>query len=847
MNSWWRRRKSEGGPESAEQAIRNKYACFRELLSYNNECLELLASIQEDLQYVSPSREVLGDRAATVFDRTERVVQHLEQLSGKKYSALTQALRQQRQQIERHIAAAEEIASPRLSAWLSEVGLRHALEVGGKAAALAEIKNKLGLPVPEGYVLTAQAYRQFCEIPLWTEIRDATRNVDLNDLEALQAVSTKLIHQVLARELPRAVEVALADRAAGLVKNGLGLAVRSSAVGEGGEWSFAGQFVSLINVPPDGLLAAYKQVIAARFSARALFYRLSAGLTEVDTPLAVLCLQVVPAKASGIMYTRNPNDSSSETLWVTATHGLGIDIASGAAPSDLFVLARARPHRLLDQRIPAKPEKVVPGEHGGLLRQPLSREEAEAPSMSEKELARLADWGIEVEKHFGAAQDIEWALGEDGQLWILQARPLSLAGSTRVRAKSRVKQTPLLEGGYTVFPGRVSGTAYLAPDRAALQRTPQGAIVFLRKASPEMVEVFPRITGLVAEWGNLAGHGAALLREFRIPSVFQLSGAFEQLHDGDPISLDAIQPRIYAGALWPSAGPISPERLRVLPNDPIRQYLLELNLHDPSSFGFRPSGCKSAHDVLRFCHEKAIAAMFELDDAESARQAHCAKRLMASVPINLCVLDLGGGLAPSAASSNEVRPEEIVSRPFQALWQGVSHPGVAWTRAMPASISDLASVMATGLSTQTGASRALGEKSYLLVADEYMNLNSRLAYHFTLVDACLSDVPGNNYISFRFAGGGATRQRRNLRACFIEACLAHYGFVVDRREELVDAWYKKAPAHETGAHLDILGRLMACTSQLDMYMTNEAVMKWYVQQFLQGNYSFTSEEQSRQA
>ena len=78
---------------------------------------------------------------------------------------------------------------------------------------------------------------------------------------------------------------------------------------------------------------------------------------------------------------------------------------------------------------------------------------------------------------------------------------------------------------------------------------------------------------------------------------------------------------------------------------------------------------------------------------------------------------------------------------------------------MPASLSDLASVMATSLTAHSGAMRALGEQSYLLVADEYMNLNSRLAYHFTLVDACVSAVPGNNDIAFRFAGGGAARDR----------------------------------------------------------------------------------------
>ncbi len=124
-----------------------------------------------------------------------------------------------------------------------------------------------------------------------------------------------------------------------------------------------------------------------------------------------------------------------------------------------------------------------------------------------------------------------------------------------------------------------------------------------------------------------------------------------------------------------------------------------------------------------------------------------------------------------------------------------------------------------------------------------MNLNSRLAYHFSLIDACLSDLPSNNYIAFRFEGGGATRWRRDLRACFIEACLSHYSFRVDRRGDLVNAWLKKASAQETEAKLDILGRLMACSSQLDMYMTSPDVMKWYVRQFLQGNYSFAMIEE----
>ena len=162
---------------------------------------------------------------------------------------------------------------------------------------------------------------------------------------------------------------------------------------------------------------------------------------------------------------------------------------------------------------------------------------------------------------------------------------------------------------------------------------------------------------------------------------------------------------------------------------------------------------------------------------------------------------------------------------------------------MPAGIGDLAAVMAGSFTSHGNSVRPLGEKSYLLVAEEYMNLNTRLAYHFSLVDACLSETSNNNYISFRFAGGGATRPRRGLRACLIENVLKHYGFQVDRRGDLVNAWFKRAPARQTGERLDILGRLMATTSQLDMYMTSHEAMTWYTAQFLEGNYTFQLEKE----
>jgi pyruvate,water dikinase len=241
---WWRQKKDRNASDvSAEARLQQKYSTFRKLLSLNNECLELMAGLQEDLQFIPPLRDMVGGRASSIFQKAEGVVAELERLTTTSQPALLRVLQEKRQEVESFVAAQQELASPRLSAWLSEIDATAAVEAGGKAAALGELKNKLGLPVPNGFVLTTEAYRQFCGIPLWTSIRDALRKADLADLEDLHAISTKLTEMVMGSPVPRAVEVAITERARILGTGVSGLAVRSSAVGEGGARSFAGQFL----------------------------------------------------------------------------------------------------------------------------------------------------------------------------------------------------------------------------------------------------------------------------------------------------------------------------------------------------------------------------------------------------------------------------------------------------------------------------------------------------------------------------------------------------------------------------------------------------------------------------
>jgi len=837
IGSWFRHNKvlNHG---SAEERLRRKYDCFRRLLSLNNDCLDLMATLQEDLQYVLPRAQIVAPRIATFFEKSKRIAVELEQLTGREQPALLRALASQREEVERYVARSG-VTDPRLAARLDELDAGCAAEAGGKAAVLGEIKNRLRLPVPDGFVITTEAYRRFCESAIWRKMRGLTRDLDPGNAQAMAVSARQLEDLVLALELPRAVEVAIAGRAALACGGSSGLAIRSSAVGEGGVHTFAGQFLTMLNVPPAEAPAAYRQVVAARYSERALSYRLALGIAEAESPLAVLFMPMVPAKAAGILYTGNPTNRRAPEIWITATRGLGLDIASGGTPADLFVVSRKFPHRLLESRLSEKREQSFARAGGGLERLPLSGAEALGPSLRPEELRILAAWAVKIEDHLGAPQDIEWALDEEDQLWILQSRALAIAQSGWRKGGARPKGEAILSGGQTVYPGRVSGRVCLARDACALSQVPLHSIVFLERASPEIARILSRAEGVVAEWGNVAGHAATLLRESRVPAVFLMRGAFERLKDGDEVSLDASQAKVFAGTFWLPRERAAPEdRLEAgMRSDPISRRILALNLVDPSRAGFRARACKSAHDVLRYCHEKGVEAMFACDDAEVRLGSGLCKKLVTSLPLNILALDLGGGLSETAVAPS-IQPEQVVSRPFRALWNGFVHPDVKWTREMPVSFGDLASVFASSFSTSSYTTRALGERSFLLVARDYLNLNARLAYHFTLIDACLSDVPQNNYVSFRFAGGGSTRSRRSLRACFIDACLSRYGFQVNRRNDLVNAWLKGLPAETMAGKLDILGRLTACACQLDMYLASHEIMQWYVEQFLAGNYGF---------
>jgi pyruvate,water dikinase len=330
-----------------------------------------------------------------------------------------------------------------------------------------------------------------------------------------------------------------------------------------------------------------------------------------------------------------------------------------------------------------------------------------------------------------------------------------------------------------------------------------------------------------------------LSRGFKVPSILDTRVATEKIHTGIEVTEDAYSGTIYKG-LVEAKNKDEEAYIKDTPIyktlDKIASLTVPLHLTDHMDKSFIPNSCRSLHDITRYVYEMSFAEMFKICNV-LGRQEGAAVKLDAPLPIDLYIIDLGGGLN-SGAEAAKVKPDVITSAPFKVFLKGMMHPDIRWHEPRIISFRGLLSTVANTTIRQPHPERDLGDKSYAIISDKYLNFNSRVGYHFSTIDTYCGNSINKNYINFSFKGGAADDTRRIRRVRFIAAVLEKLNFTVQTKDDLVYARIQKYDHAITEERLDMLGRLTLCTRQLDMLMDTESRITWFVNAFMEGNFNF---------
>ncbi len=411
-----------------------------------------------------------------------------------------------------------------------------------------------------------------------------------------------------------------------------------------------------------------------------------------------------------------------------------------------------------------------------------------------------------------------------------------LDGSTGIvsdHADSSECADVLLTGGETAQMGVAAGpVVHVSEDD--LDRFPHGAVAVARQASPKLSAILRRASAIVTEVGASIGHLATIARELRIPAVFGASGAMERLPEGIEVTVDAGEKTVYRGiaehllasrALGTELYPTDPEYVTLRR---LLRWIMPLDLIDPDSSGFSIDNCRTYHEIIHFAHERSVEELLKIQDHGAGLKSQYVRKLEIDTPIDLFVLDIGGGVSPGAGAS--VRIDDVISKPFLAFLRGLTLKEV-WNRdpgslGLREIISGLDRTFAAIMEPPEYAGR-----NHAILAENYMNVGLRLGYHYSVIDCYLSGNVNQNYVYFRFAGGFADENHRRRRAELIRTILDQLSFKVTIKGDLVLGKLKLAGNQEVVSALRVLGELTGFTRQIDLSMDSEDKVEVFTRLF----------------
>ena len=459
---------------------------------------------------------------------------------------------------------------------------------GGKGANLGEL-TAAGLPVPGGFVVGAPTYAAFLDR---TGLREALaqrlQDLDVDDTAALERVAADVRALIETQAVPEDIRAAITSAYAALAPEGdqPPVAVRSSATAEDtASASFAGMNETFLNVRGESAVVdAVRRCWASLFGARTIFYRAKRGLDQAGMDIAVVVQRQLASTRAGVMFTIDPSSNREDRLVIEGSFGLGEAVVSGSVSPDRYVVDK-QSLRILTREVRHK-ELVVEGapDAGGTIVRPATEGEAGAPTLSDGEVHQLAELGMSIEAHYGSPQDTEWAYDPDGNVWMLQSRPVTTMGGALEPEPSKPDHDGrVLLRGLGAAPGWASGRAHVVTSLAEAGELSGSDVLVAHMTTPDWVPLMRRAAAIVTDSGGMTCHAAIVSRELGIPCLVGTGSATKTLRDGELITVDAGKGVVLEGeraaepvTAAPAAGPA------VGSGPPVTATRLLVNLSEPS-------------------------------------------------------------------------------------------------------------------------------------------------------------------------------------------------------------------------------------------------------------------------
>ena len=439
--------------------------------------------------------------------------------------------------------------------WFSELNKKSINVAGGKGANLAEIFN-LGVSVPPGFVITAQAYDYFIEkANLKSKIKELLEKINYENTKELEEIAKQIREFIVNSKFPKEMEEEILESYESLNTDEskktinqilekaqeIFVAVRSSATTEDlANASFAGQQETFVNIRGnEELLENIKKCFASLFTARAIYYRHKKGFKHESASLAVIVQRMINSDSSGVIFSKDPAQKNDNII-IEAVFGLGEGIVSGKITPDKYVVSKDK--KILEIKISDKKIALTRGQEGIKII-PL-KETGKKPVLNEFQIIKLAEFAIKLEAHFNAPQDIEFAI-ENDSIYFVQTRQITTL-EKRIDKISEIRGDVILSG-IAASPGIGFGKIKIVESLDDLNKISKGDVLVTKMTNPDMVVTMQRCSAIVTDEGGLTAHAAIVSREMGIPAVVGTREATLKLKEGELITVDGSTGKIYRG------------------------------------------------------------------------------------------------------------------------------------------------------------------------------------------------------------------------------------------------------------------------------------------------------------